>query len=439
MGLSLNRALRLTSMPRVAFVGAGGKTTSLFHLARQLAPVIVCASTHLSLDQIRIADQHFILDSIEDTNQLAEKPLTGIMLLTGSIKGQRTAGLSEEIFSWLREYCDNHSLPLLIESDGSRQRPLKAPATYEPVIPDFVDHVVVVAGLSGIGQPLTSKWVYRPERFALFSGLSLGDTVTLDALVRVLTHPQGGLRNIPAHARRVALLNQADSSVKQAMAGRLAPLLLSTYDTVVTASVGLENIYAAHVPVAGVILAAGQAKRYGQPKQMLTWLGKPLIWHVVNRALDSGLSPIVVVSGAYTTQLETAFDGLPVEIVHNASWRKGQSSSVRAGVEAVSTRAGAAIFLLSDQPQIPATLIRSLVHTHAQTLSPIIAPMIDGQRGNPVLFDQAQFPDLIKLGGDAGGRQLFSRYQVRWLPWHDDRLLIDVDTPNDYQRLLDLD
>ncbi len=75
---------------------------------------------------------------------------------------------------------------------------------------------------------------------------------------------------------------------------------------------------------------------------------------------------------------------------------------------------------------------------HAATLSPIIAPMILDQRGNPVLFDRVTFPNLMELEGDVGGRGIFSKHKVNYLPWHDDALLLDVDTPEHYQRLKDL-
>ena len=61
------------------------------------------------------------------------------------------------------------------------------------------------------------------------------------------------------------------------------------------------------------------------------------------------------------------------------------------------------------------------------------------QRANPVLFDRVTFPDLLTLEGDVGGRAIFSKYQVEYLPWHDDRLLLDVDKPEDYQRLIEDD
>ena len=82
-------------------------------------------------------------------------------------------------------------------------------------------------------------------------------------------------------------------------------------------------------------------------------------------------------------------------------------------------------------------VIRALVENHAAELHPIIAPLVMMERrGNPVLFDRTTFPDLMDLQGDSGGRSIFSRHHVEYMPWHDDRLLIDVDKPEDYQRLI---
>ncbi len=83
--------------------------------------------------------------------------------------------------------------------------------------------------------------------------------------------------------------------------------------------------------------------------------------------------------------------------------------------------------------------MHSLVETHARQLSPIVAPLIDNQRGNPVLFDRNTFADFFVLEGDVGGRRLFSHHPVTWLDWYDRSQLLDVDTEEDYQRLLELE
>jgi molybdenum cofactor cytidylyltransferase len=154
--------------------------------------------------------------------------------------------------------------------------------------------------------------------------------------------------------------------------------------------------------------------------------------------------------------VETAVDGLPVSIVRNGDWQDGQSTSIRAGLMNLPLLppllldsspgskgfkgnwkgVGAAIFLLSDQPQVPPTVLRALRDEHARTLAPIVAPLVQGQRANPVLFDRLTFPDLLTLRGDVGGRAIFHKYPVDYLTWHDQDLLADVDTPEEYRNLV---
>lgn len=419
---------------RVAFTGAGGKTTALFQLARQLTqPVIVTATTHLGVSQIRLADSHWMGTTPADLPDFSDS-LRGVMLVTGPVDGDRTTGVSESLLYWLREVSISQNIPLLIEADGSRQLPLKAPADHEPVIPEFVDTVIVVAGLSGLGKPLTDEYVHRPELFARLSGLRSGETVSPEAVVRVLTHPAGGLKGIPDGARRVALLNQADTPELQSIGGKMAQELLTGFDSVVVGTLKRENVQTFE-HTAGIILAAGEAKRYGQPKQLLDWRGKPFVRAAAETALAAGLSPVVVVTGANAEAVASAVQDLPLTIIHNPDWQSGQSSSLQAGLHALSPKNGSALFLLADQPQVTPTVLRALAERHSLDLCPIVAPQVQGQRANPVLFDRVTFPDLMVLTGDVGGRAIFSRFPVTYLPWHDEGLLADIDTPEDYRRL----
>jgi molybdenum cofactor cytidylyltransferase len=453
--MNLRQALRISDSACLALVGAGGKTSALFQLAHELpTPVIVTATTHLHVDQTKLADSHWIVEEPTDLGDLEEN-LRGVMLVTGPPIGERTTGLNKITLSRLRAICLRHSLPMLIEADGSRQRPLKAPARHEPPIPGFVETVVVVVGLSGLGKPLSEEFVHRPEVFARLSGLVPAETITPDALLYVLTHPSGGLKNIPEQVRRLVLLNQADSPELQAQAKSLADNLIKTYHSVVIASLGHSQIHAVYEPVAGIILAAGEAKRFGQLKQILDYRGQPLVRIVTMIALSAGLSPVVVVTGANAEAVEAAVNDLPVTITRNANWQQGQSTSIQAGLQAIRVPAlrdsspkfykfggdwegvGSAIFLLADQPQVMPTVIHALTEKHARTLAPILAPMVAGQRANPVLFDRVTFPDLMSLTGDVGGRAIFGKHQVTYFPWHDEALLLDVDTPEDFKRLKD--
>jgi molybdenum cofactor cytidylyltransferase len=453
MNPNLAQALRLSTATTIAFVGAGGKTSALFQLARELAPpVIVTATTHLGVWQIPLADDHVIAKTPDDLQNFSPR---GVTLVTGEFEGDRTKGLETDLIKWLHEETRERLIPLLIEADGSRQKPLKAPAEHEPPIPDFVQTVVVVAGLSGLGKSLNEETVFRPEIFARLSGLELGEVITPAALTRALIHPEGGLKNIPPAARRVALLNQADTPDLQAQADTIAKALLPTYQAVIIASLKEKRVYAVREPIAGIVLAAGEARRYGMPKQLLDWRGEPFVRVVAKTALEAGLSPVIVVTGAYHEHVEATLIDLPVQIAYNEGWKSGQASSIRAAITTLTSplrhsvtpppfpfgkwgRMGGGIFLLADQPQVTPTILHALVEEHAATLAPVIAPMVIDRRANPVLFDQVAFPDLMALEGDVGGRGIFSKYKVTYLPWHDDSLLLDVDTPEHYQRLKDL-
>lgn len=466
--MNLAQALRVTPQTRLGMVGAGGKTSALFQTARALlqpdlegsSTVLVSVTTHLAYDQIKQADRHFFVRSLEDLLKLEKNLPAGLVLITGPrspLKDHpnRVTGLGTDIIARLLAIANERRFPLLIEADGSKRLPLKAPAEYEPALPDFVNQVVVVAGLSGLGKPLNSQWVHRPERFAALTGLSPEALVSDQALVKVLLHPEGGLRNIPIGARRVALLNQADTPKLRSIARQMATQLLTAYDSVAIASLNLNpplngeisnqagpgiqqsRIYAVHEPVAGIVLAAGGSSRFGQTKQLLPWQGQPLVRHVTQLALQAGLSPVIVVAGQALDQIREILKDLPAIVVHNPGWEAGQSTSVRAGLNTLPRPVGAAIFLLSDQPRVTPDLLQKLVETHAHSLATIVAPQVDGRPANPVLFDQMTFPDFANIRGDLGGRQLFSKYPISWVPWHDGTILLDIDTPEDYQRLLE--
>ncbi|HET7144962.1 MAG TPA: selenium cofactor biosynthesis protein YqeC, partial [Anaerolineales bacterium] len=360
-------------------------------------------------------------------------------LITGEIENKRTNPIDQTILYWLREYSKTRNIPLLIEADGSRQKPLKAPAFHEPPIPEFTDIVIVIAGLQAIGKPLTEEYIHRDASYSLLSDIGTNQPVTSNGVVRVLSDPLGGLKNIPSHARRVAFLNQADTPELQSIGGSMARDLLNEYNSVIIGSLE-NNRYQTFERCAGIILAAGEATRFGSAKQLLEWKGKPFVRQVAETALHAGLWPVVVTTGFQAADVESALDGLQVNIVHNPDFRQGQSTSIRAGIHAIHQNVGAAIFLLADQPQIPEDIIHALVDSHSKNLQPILAPLVlEERRANPVLFDRVAFADLLNLTGDVGGRAIFDKHPVDYLPWHDDILLFDVDKPEDYQRLKEMD
>jgi molybdenum cofactor cytidylyltransferase len=438
--MKLSRSLRVAKNVKLALVGSGGKTTALFQLARELLPpVLVTTSTHLGEWQLAFADRHWIVTRPEDVARFAGQ-IEGVTLFTGPPSGdQRVMGLDADSLAAVDDLANMLGFPVLVEADGSRQRPLKAPGDDEPVIPSWVNQVVVTAGLLGLNQPLNASAVHRTERFAEISGLRVGEPVSEDALARALLHPQGGLKAIPERASRTLLLNQAGSEELIIAGMRIAKEVLGTFHSILVANLIDGVVHAVVEPTAGIILAAGGSKRFGEAKMLLPWRGKPLVRHAAETALAAGLDPVVVISGAEAEGVRLALTGLDVRFAENPDWASGQSTSVRRGIESVGDEAGSAIFLLADQPFATPGLLLELIKAHQRTLSPVIAPRVEGRRANPVLFDRDTFADLAQLSGDTGGRAIFDRYGVEYLDWDDPKLLLDVDTPDDYHSLQELE
>lgn len=430
--MKLSRALRLAGGESVAFVGAGGKTSAMFALAGELPPpVLLTTTTHLGAWQAAFADVHHTLTSPEETNQL-QIHAANTVLLTGKVgPDDRLAGLDKQTLQAIHWYCQEYGFLLLVEADGARQRPLKAPAHYEPVIPAWVDQVVVMAGLAGLGKILDNEAVHRPEMFAQLSGWANGEPIQVEHLVSVLRSTAGGLKGIPEGAERVLFLNQAEGAIRMAQAARIAHALIPVYDRVMIGSLQQKGsngpIFSVDMRTAGIILAAGGSERLGRTKQLLDWLGKPFVVQMVKTASIAGLDPLFVVTGADKDLVEEAVAGLPVTCIHNPAWQQGQSTSMKAGLDALPEDCQRVMFLLSDQPQLSPMLIRGLIECHNMHLGPITMPLVRGQRGNPVLFSRETFQALRAVSGDKGGRGVFSQFKIDYLDWVDDRMLMDVD------------
>lgn len=188
--------------------------------------------------------------------------------------------------------------------------------------------------------------------------------------------------------------------------------------------------------VAGVILAAGGSSRFGEIKQLLPWKNKNIINTVVETAALAGLDPILVVLGANAGLIQASLDNETIQVVTNPDWDKGQSTSLKAGVTAIRHTVDGVLFLLCDQPHLTVNLVDAVVEEGLRS-GKVVTPIIDDRRANPVYFPASCFPLFDTLEGDAGGRQIISACPHTTLPWLDDWMARDIDTPEDYRALRD--
>jgi molybdenum cofactor cytidylyltransferase len=190
--------------------------------------------------------------------------------------------------------------------------------------------------------------------------------------------------------------------------------------------------------IAAIILAAGSASRMGRPKQLLDWDGRPLVRVVAEQALAASLGQVLVVVGAAHDAVTAALAGLPLRIVANPDYAVGQSTSLRLGVAALGPDVAAALVMLGDQPFVTPAILGRIIAEWRSSGASIVAPVYAGQRGNPVLFARVVFPELLAITGDQGARGVLAANpaRVRLAAFDDDRPLADIDTPEDYQRLV---
>jgi molybdenum cofactor cytidylyltransferase len=189
-------------------------------------------------------------------------------------------------------------------------------------------------------------------------------------------------------------------------------------------------------PISGILLAAGSARRMGTSKVLLPWHGRPLVRHLAGVALASQLSELVVVVGHRAGDAGEALQDLPVRVVHNPAYADGQSTSLRAGLAAVSPDAAAAVVLLADQPLVTTQIVDALLAAFWNTSARIVAACAAGRRGNPVLFTRDLFPDLLAISGDEGARRVILTHRDRLHCVEvDEAVFADVDTPEEYAAL----
>jgi molybdenum cofactor cytidylyltransferase len=189
--------------------------------------------------------------------------------------------------------------------------------------------------------------------------------------------------------------------------------------------------------IAGIVLAAGESRRLGQPKQLLP-LGATTVLVQVIAVAQACVDRIIVVLGAHAEAIRAGVDLRGASVVMSAEWAAGQSSSLRAGLAAAAQDPAieAALVLLGDQPLVRRETITVLIARWQATHAAAVVPCYGEQQGNPALFGQEAWPQLMALQGDVGARDLLRRGAIApiesvalpatWWPQ-------DIDTWEDYR------
>lgn len=180
--------------------------------------------------------------------------------------------------------------------------------------------------------------------------------------------------------------------------------------------------------VAGLVLAAGAARRFGSPKQLATLDGRPLLEHALAAVTAAGLDRVVVVLGSCAEQVLAGIDLQGAEAMRSERWSEGQAASLACGLEYLADgRPDAVVIALGDQPALSPAAITRVLGARGQASA--VRATYGGTPGHPVVIEAALFPALRAATGETGAREVLRATGVCAVACDDLGGGADVDTP----------
>lgn len=427
----------------VAFVGGGGKTSLLFALGAALpGRRILSTTTRIFTAQMSRAEEvvFFTAEGAKDAEAKISEALDrlGICLVVGGVAGDKAVGVPPELpGTWLARPDVDF---VLVEADGSRMRPIKAPAAHEPVIPPETTLVVPVVGIDALDGRFADV-THRPEIAAELLGSVIDEQLSVGDVARLMAHPQGGLKGVPDGARVVPFINKVETAVQLNAARQIAQQLLHTprIERVLLGATKTDQpVREVHQRVTAVILAAGEGKRMGQQtKQLLPWGSTTVLGQTIGNVPQTAVYQRLVVTGHEAAAVQQIAHSAGARTVHNPAYAAGEMlSSLQTAVRALDESVTAVLVLLADQPMVRPETMALLLEAYWQGRGDLIAPVFAGQRGNPVLIGRRFFAELLALPPGDAPRTLLRRHadQLHLVPVPTDDILRDLDSPEQYER-----
>jgi len=193
--------------------------------------------------------------------------------------------------------------------------------------------------------------------------------------------------------------------------------------------------------IGAVVLAAGQSRRMGRPKMLLPWRdNRTVIGHVVSTLLEAHIDPVVVVGGANYDQLQSALTGLPVRFAYNDRFTETEMlASLQIGLQQLDTDTDATLIVLGDQPTVEVAVVRAVVEAYHSSQAHLVVPSYQMRRGHPWLVARGLWQELITFPLDSSLRDFLNQHagEIAYVMVESPGILKDMDTPEDYRKLLE--
>ena len=188
--------------------------------------------------------------------------------------------------------------------------------------------------------------------------------------------------------------------------------------------------------ISAILLAAGESTRMGRLKALLPWQGSTLIEYQVESLLSAGVAEVVVVVGHRADEVGAPVRGRSgVTTVVNLDYKQGKTTSIKAGVRAISGPVRGVLLLAVDQPR-PPSVLRPILEAHLATSALIISPVYQGHGGHPMVFAASLVPEIMSITEEGQGmREITRRHSedIYELPMDNPVVRVDVNSPEDLE------
>lgn len=405
-------------------VGAGGKSTAMKLMGKQLLEegyrVILSTTTHLQKDEFQGYPCHIgALDSLPE--------IQGALLAVAGEAGEKKYnGYSQE--EW-----EAFPIPLdtivLVEGDGSRRLPFKVPYSHEPVVPRNTARIFLVLSAAVFGKEATALNTYNLE--GLQEAVGPQPYYTPEVLETAIRQSwlQGG-----DGGSFYLLLNGCDHLEDlQGLKKLLQRLRKESGLEGALVSCHLELAYHREEERLGaIVLAAGEGRRMGRPKQLLELEGETFLSHSIRLAGYRG-QEILVALGYYQEEIQEKLPPIGFRYLPIQDYQEGMGGSLRESVFALSPCEAFLVFPC-DLPFLEEATIAALLRVHRKHPGKILVPRFGGRNGHPVLFPWSSRELFHQVQGDAGGREIIKGKETIYVDLDDPGIAADIDSPEEYMK-----
>jgi probable selenium-dependent hydroxylase accessory protein YqeC len=228
---TLTESLGLARREVISLTGAGGKTTLMFRLAKELSltgkKIVTTTTTKILEPSSGETVSLFVHTDEEEIKQFIDTHLDGyrhITVASERLESGKLKGVSPDLVNDL--WSANQIDYIIVEADGAAGRPIKAPQEGEPVIPSSTTTVVAILGVDGVGTEMAEKNVFRVDRVSRLTGIPIGEGVTEEAIAVLMTHPEGIFKGAPSSSKMIGFLNKVDTPNGITKAKRVAQKII---------------------------------------------------------------------------------------------------------------------------------------------------------------------------------------------------------------------